>query len=144
VTARVSECLTTGVTNASALHSCPLTRRSNARRPNAADACIAPPRCVCGTAKAYRLHVAVRGCALLATDSRERPAVAAQSVTAWAGEMTECTRGPGVNRTNVAVEWRTVFVLCLRLGQGSNNCHEETNASRKANHSRWDDVCAHE
>jgi len=32
--------------------------------------------------QAYRLHVAVRGCALLATDSHKRPEIAGQSVTA--------------------------------------------------------------
>jgi hypothetical protein len=44
---------------------------------------------VCGAAKAYRLHVAVRGCALLATESLERPAVAARSVKYEDGAMSE-------------------------------------------------------
>jgi hypothetical protein len=43
VTARVSECLTAGVTNASALGFWSHTRRSNACRPGAADARFAPP-----------------------------------------------------------------------------------------------------
>ena len=63
VAARVSECLTHGVTNASALEFWSHTRRSDTCRPGAVDARFAPPRRVCGAATVYRPHVAVRGCA---------------------------------------------------------------------------------
>jgi hypothetical protein len=39
-----------------------------------------PARSVCCAAKAHRSHVAVRGCALLATDSQQRPSVPGQSL----------------------------------------------------------------
>ncbi len=80
-----------GVTNASALESSPLTRRSNAGKPGEVDARFAPPRRVCGAAKAYRSRVAVRGCSLLATDSQDRPVVAQLIGHRMSGETSECT-----------------------------------------------------
>jgi len=61
---------------ATALQSVPFTWAWNAGRPGAVDTPpVASLARVCGVAKAYRLHVAVRGCALLATDSQDRLAV---------------------------------------------------------------------
>lgn len=61
-------------------------------------------RRVCGAAKAYRPHVAVRGCELLATDSQGKPAAAGHLVTAGAGETSARARGPVVNKAIVAAD----------------------------------------
>jgi hypothetical protein len=65
-----------GVTTAAALHSCPLTRRSNACRSGAADARFAPPRRVCGAARRTdytSLSVAARCLPPTATSDRKSP-----------------------------------------------------------------------
>ena len=76
--------------NATALESVPFTLAWNAGRPGAVDTPpVASLARVCGVAKAYRLHVAVRGCTLLATDSQDRQVVAKSIGYCISGQKSE-------------------------------------------------------